>query len=299
METNTTLPIIAGDCDSGESKRCRVTTDPGFTVHGEARPEKVPKIEENGDVGTSQTQHIPVDSLMADVAINDLDGKTNSVHGVVSVMGRQRAMTTAVSTVINQIPSYDIFGIFHGPRLAKYFEDRLRRLVKEEETACRGRKMVPGDWNKVMRSCFSEAVGTKGSTSAGAVVTIVGKEEVVVLCRGGARMVLYSHGGIALPLCHIHRHQMSGVEEKAKIHKRTMIDDFIVLACEGLWDVVSDDDTYQLVKRCLHDKSPHGSKKESSTTKAAVILAELAIARGSKENINVIVIDLKSPTAVS
>lgn len=38
---------------------------------------------------------------------------------------------------------------------------------------------------------------------------------------------------------------------------------------------------------------------ESSTTKAAVILAELAIARGSKENINVIVIDLKSSTTVS
>lgn len=145
---------------------------------------------------------------MADVAINDIDGKTNAVHGVVSVMGRQRAMTTAVSTVVDKIPSYDIFGIFDGLRLAKFFEERLRRLVKEEVTASHGRG-VEVDWHKVMRSCFSEAVGTVGSIRAGAVVTIVGKEDVIVLCRGGARVVLYSHGGIALPLCHIHHQKVT------------------------------------------------------------------------------------------
>ena len=37
-----------------------------------------------------------------------------------------------------------------------------------------------------------------------------------------------------------------------------MIDDFIVLACEGLWDVVSDDDTYRLVKSCLYGELPDG-----------------------------------------
>ncbi|XP_022545636.2 probable protein phosphatase 2C 54 isoform X2 [Brassica napus] len=248
-----------------------------------------------GDVGsTSGATKVPVDSQMADVTINDLDRKTNAGHGVVSVMGRQRAMTTAVSTVVNEIPSYDIFGIFDGLRLAKFFEERLRRLVKEEVASCHSRG-VAADWNKVMSSCFSEAVGTMRSAAAKAVVTIIGKEEVISLCRGGARAVLYSNGGIALPLCHIHIHQ-SGVDQQLKIHKRTMIDDFIVLACEGLWNVVSDDDTYQLVKRCLYDKSPAGGTRESSSTKAAVILAELAIARGSKENINVIVIDLKSST---
>ncbi|KFK31883.1 hypothetical protein AALP_AA6G171100 [Arabis alpina] len=291
METDITLPILAGDCDSGESKRVRVA-DPGFTVDNEGRPVKLPKIEDNGDVGTSEATEIPVYSLMADVAINDIEGQKNADHGVVSVMGRQRAMTTAVSTVVDEIPSYDIFGIFDGLRLAKFFEERLRRLVKEEVTASNGRG-VGADWNKVMRSSISEAVETLGSITAGAVVTIVGKEEVVVLCRGGARVVLYSLGGIALPLCHIH-HQKSGVEQILKIHKRKKIDDFIVLACDGLWDVVSDNDTYQLVKRCLHGKLPDECRSESRTEKAAVILAELAIARGSKENINVVVIDLKN-----
>ncbi|KAL1217731.1 putative protein phosphatase 2C 54 [Cardamine amara subsp. amara] len=289
MKTDTSL---AEDSDSGESKRVRMA-DPGFTTGGEGRPVKLPKIEDNGDIGTSEATQVSVDALMADVAINDLDGKTNAGHGVVSVMGRQRTMTTAVSTVVEKIPSYDIFGIFDGLRLAKFFEERLRRLVKEEVTADHGRG-VAADWNKVMRSCFSEADGTVGSTTAGAVVTIVGKEKVVVLCRGGARVVLYTQGGIALPLCHNHHHP--GVEKKLKIHKRNIIDDFIVFACDGLWEVISDDDTYQLVKSCLHSKLPEGSKSESSSTKAAVILAELAIARGSKENINVIVIDLKSST---
>ncbi|CAH2071070.1 unnamed protein product [Thlaspi arvense] len=295
METDTTVPILAGDCDTGDGKRPRMA-DTELTVDGQGKSVKLPKIEENGDVGsTSEATDVPVDSLMADVVINDQEGKKKAGHGVVSVMGRQRAMTTAVSTVIDEIPSYDIFGIFNGLRLAKFFEERLCRLVKEEVTACHGRG-VAVDWNKVMRSCFLEAVGTVGTSTAKAVVTIVGKEEVIVLCRGGARMVLYSHGGIALPLCHLHHHQ-SGVDQKLKIHKRTMIDDFIVLACEGLWEVVSDDDTYQLVKRCLYGNSPDGVKSESSSTKAAVVLAELAIARGSKENINVIVIDLKSSTA--
>ncbi|KAL0845472.1 hypothetical protein Bca101_018718 [Brassica carinata] len=212
---------------------------------------------------------------MADVATNDLDGKTNAGHGIVSVMGRQRAMTTAVSTVVDEIPSYDIFGIFDGLRLAKFFEERLRRLVKEEVTACHGRG-VAADWSQVMRSCFSESVGTVRSSATKAVVSIVGKEEVILLCRGGARAVLYSQGGIALPLCHIHRHQ-SDVDQKLKIHKRTMIDDFMVLACEGLWDVVSDDDTYRLVKSCLYGELPDSCKSESSSTNAAVILAELAI----------------------
>lgn len=160
-----------------------------------------------GDIGTSEGTHVFVNA-MADVAINDKDGKTNAVHGVVSVMGRQRAMTTAVSTVVHEIPSYDIFGIFDGLRLAKFFEDRLRRLVKEEVKACHGRG-IEADWNKVMKSCFSETVGTVGTIAAEAVVTIVGKEDVIVLCRGGARVVLYSQGGVALPLCHIHHHKVT------------------------------------------------------------------------------------------
>ncbi|CAN6980212.1 unnamed protein product [Brassica oleracea var. botrytis] len=295
MEKDITLPILAGDCVSGDRKRVRMA-DPESTVGGEGRPVKLPKTKDNGDVvgSTSEATQVPVDSIMADVATNDLDGKTNAGHGVVSVMGRQRAMTTAVSTVVDEIPSYDIFGIFDGLRLAKLLEERLCRLVKEEVTACHGRGAA-ADWSKVTRSCFSEAVGTVRSTSAKAVVTIVGKEEVIVFCRGGARAVLYSQGGISLPLCDIHRHH-SDVDQKLKIYKRTMIDDFIVLACEGLWDVVSDDDTYRLVKSCLYGELPDGCKSESSSTKAAVILAELAIARGSKENINVIVIDLRSST---
>ncbi|KAF2535643.1 hypothetical protein F2Q68_00020914 [Brassica cretica] len=207
MEKDITWPILPGGSDSGDSKRVRMA-DPGSTVRGESRPVKLPKIEENGDVGsTSDATKVPVDSQMADVTINDLDRKTNACHGVVSVMGRQRAMTTAVSTVVNEIPSYDIFGIFDGLRLAKFFEERLRRLVKEEVASCHSRG-VAADWNKVMSSCFSEAVGTVRSAAAKAVVTIIGKEEVVSLCRGGARAVLYSKGGIALPLCHIHIHQV-------------------------------------------------------------------------------------------
>jgi len=47
MKTDTTLPIIAEDGDCGDSKRVRVA-DSGYTVGGQDRPVKLPKIENNG-----------------------------------------------------------------------------------------------------------------------------------------------------------------------------------------------------------------------------------------------------------
>lgn len=58
METDFTLPILAGDYDSGDSKRVRMA-DPGFTVDGEGRPVKLPKLEENGNNSTMKVTNFP------------------------------------------------------------------------------------------------------------------------------------------------------------------------------------------------------------------------------------------------
>lgn len=96
-----------------------------------------------------------------------------------------------------------------------------------------------------------------------------------------------------------------------RIVNRTSSDEFMILASDGLWDVVSNDLACQITRRCLDgrirnkcskvnvDDSDQGSdrqsgkSRESRCVRAAAVLVELAMARGSKDNISVIVVDLK------
>lgn len=84
------------------------------------------------------------------------------------------------------------------------------------------------------------------------------------------------------------------------ISKRTEVDEFLVLASDGLWDVVSNEVACQVVRRCLNRKIKSQeilnriNKISSNRAEvAAVLLTELAIAKGSKDNISVIVVDLR------
>jgi len=58
-------------------------------------------------------------------------------------------------------------------------------------------------------------------------------------------------------------------------------DEFIVVACDGLWDVMSDDECTDLVKKY--------TKSGADNTAAAQMLVEESMARGSTDNISVIV----------
>lgn len=100
-------------------------------------------------------------------------------------------------------------------------------------------------------------------------------------------------------------------EPEVKVISRTDADEFLILASDGLWDVVSNDLACQVARRCLTGpkrQSSHVSKtqenaegdlqleetvNESHASKAAAVLVELAMARGSGDNISVIVVKLK------
>ena len=80
--------------------------------------------------------------------------------------------------------------------------------------------------------------------------------------------------------------------------KRSDKDEFLVLASDGLWDVISNEVACQVVKRCLDGRMRRNSleaENESRAARAAAVLAELAMARGSKDNTSVIVVDLRKP----
>lgn len=63
-------------------------------------------------------------------------------------------------------------------------------------------------------------------------------------------------------------------------------DEFLILACDGLWDVVDNQSAVNLVKKAL--------QADNDLVAAARLLQDTALVRGSKDNISVIIIDLKT-----
>lgn len=88
-------------------------------------------------------------------------------------------------------------------------------------------------------------------------------------------------------------------QPEINVNQRTDSDEFVVVASDGLWDVVSNSFACEVVRSCLHGRMKRNLKEDlikSYAAEAAALLAELAMARGSKDNISVIVIQLKSST---
>lgn len=80
-------------------------------------------------------------------------------------------------------------------------------------------------------------------------------------------------------------------EPEVTVYKRNELDEFIVIATDGLWDVVSNEVTCDVARKCLRQIRRKFPERDSAAD-AAALLAELAIARGSKDNISVIVVEL-------
>ncbi|CAK7335712.1 unnamed protein product [Dovyalis caffra] len=179
-----------------------------------------------------------------------------------------------------------------------------------------------------------EATSIKNMGST-AVVVMVGKEEVVVANCGDSRAVL-CRGGVAVPLSHDHKpdrpdererveaaggrvinwngSRVLGVlatsrsigdhylkpfvisEPEVAVSERTDSDDFIVIATDGLWDVVTNETACEVVRKLFYGQIKRRLPDEfngSCSAEAAAMLAELAMARGSRDNISVIVVQLK------
>ncbi|XP_006654816.2 protein phosphatase 2C 51-like [Oryza brachyantha] len=173
---------------------------------------------------------------------------------------------------------------------------------------------------------------TVGST---AVVAVVGHRRIVVANCGDSRAVL-SRGGVALPLSTDHKpdrpdelerveaaggrvinwngYRVLGVlatsrsigdyylkpfvsaEPEVRVVERTSKDEFLILASDGLWDVVSNEVACKIARSCLNGRAAAmfpDSVSGSSAADAAALLAELAVSRGSKDNISVVVVELR------
>lgn len=80
---------------------------------------------------------------------------------------------------------------------------------------------------------------------------------------------------------------------------RTAEDEFIVLASDGLWDVVSNESACDAVRMCMRAQRStsssryRGSSSDKSCSDASIVLTKLAMAKHSSDNISVVVIDLR------
>ncbi|KAL8142494.1 hypothetical protein V2J09_015526 [Rumex salicifolius] len=175
---------------------------------------------------------------------------------------------------------------------------------------------------------------TVGST---AVVAVIGREEVVVANCGDSRAVI-CRNGTAVPLTVDHKpdradelarieaaggkvinwngYRVLGVlatsrsigdgylkpfviaKPEITVSRRSKNDEFLILASDGLWDVVSNEVACHVTRRCLEGRirrveggggDDDGANRAS---RAAALLVELAIARGSRDNITVVVVQL-------
>ncbi|XP_073156103.1 probable protein phosphatase 2C 24 [Henckelia pumila] len=181
-----------------------------------------------------------------------------------------------------------------------------------------------------LKSPACEAVGST------AVVAVVTPDEIVVANCGDSRAVLCRNGkAIPLSIDHkpdrpdeLNRIQAAGGrvifwegarvlgvlamsraigdnylkpyvtwEPEVTVIKRTEDDECLILASDGLWDVVSNDTACGVARMCLKNGHARNHRTETSSDNAcadaSMLLTKLALARTSADNVSVVVIDVR------
>ncbi|MCO5548374.1 hypothetical protein L7F22_001831 [Adiantum nelumboides] len=182
-------------------------------------------------------------------------------------------------------------------------------------------------------SIAPENVGTT------ATVAVVSSCQIVVANCGDSRAVL-SRGGAAIPLSRDHKperddetsrieaaggrvmywdgYRVGGLlalsrsigdrylkryvvsEPEVTYLDRTKDDECLIIASDGLWDVISNDTACEIARKCLVSARRKRASRsfalgeDPASATVAALLVKLAYSRGSKDNISAVVIDLKS-----
>lgn len=203
-------------------------------------------------------------------------------------------------------------------------EDEDRARWKEAMAACFTR--VDGEVGGAEEADTGEQ--TVGST---AVVAVVGPRRIVVancgdsravLCRGGAPVqlssdhkpdrpdelerieaaggrVIFWEGARVLGVLAMSRSigdaylkpYVTAVPE-VTVTGRSDADECLILASDGLWDVVSNEAACEVAQSCLR------RGRQRWCAEAAAVLTKLALARRSSDNISVVVVDLRRGNAL-
>lgn len=86
-------------------------------------------------------------------------------------------------------------------------------------------------------------------------------------------------------------------EPEVSVISRMEDDDFLLLASDGLWDVMPNQEATTLTSRCIKRARDRGASRAAAMRIAASVITKSAIDRGSKDNVTVVIVDLKAPGA--
>lgn len=97
-------------------------------------------------------------------------------------------------------------------------------------------------------------------------------------------------------------------EPEVTVIDRTAEDECLILASDGLWDVVSNDTACGVARMCLRAENPPSPPRspgnevgvaaacessDKACSDASILLTKLALARHSTDNVSVVVVDLR------
>lgn len=186
--------------------------------------------------------------------------------------------------------------------------------------------------------CCEDAIAPENAGTT-AVVAVVGSYQIIVANCGDSRAVL-ARGGQAILLSRDHKPELEDETRRIEAAggrvicwdgyrvggllalsraigdrylKRYVIsepeitciqwsedDDCLILASDGLWDVVSNEFACEVARKSLpalrkkYASRPCAPGEDAASAAVAALLVKLAYGRGSKDNISVVVVDLKS-----
>lgn len=83
-------------------------------------------------------------------------------------------------------------------------------------------------------------------------------------------------------------------DPEVTIVPRTAEDSLLIMATDGLWDVVDDQEACTLAMKCLERARQKGTTDAEAARLTATVLIRAAMDRGSRDNITVVVVDLKN-----
>ncbi|GAX76229.1 hypothetical protein CEUSTIGMA_g3673.t1 [Chlamydomonas eustigma] len=83
-------------------------------------------------------------------------------------------------------------------------------------------------------------------------------------------------------------------DPEISVVNRAEDDDFMILASDGLWDVMENKEAINLALRCMTRAWEKGAGRKAAARIAASVLTKAAIDRGSKDNVTVVFVDLKA-----
>ncbi|KAM1028760.1 hypothetical protein FF1_041310 [Malus domestica] len=93
-------------------------------------------------------------------------------------------------------------------------------------------------------------------------------------------------------------------EPEVTVTDRTAEDECLILASDGLWDVVSNDTACGVVRMCLRAQTAASQSElccdaaassDKACSDSSILLTKLALARQSSDNVSVVVVDLRRP----